>query len=70
MDSVALIVVIIGALNWGSIGIFGYDLIGHMFGGQLAMVSRIVYTLVGLAGLWSITLLFRETDSKLIRDRH
>ena len=69
MDSAALIIVIIGALNWGSIGIFGYDIIGAMFGGQLAMVSRIIYTLVGLSGLWSITLLFRETDSKLIRDR-
>ena len=70
MDSVALILIIIGAINWGSIGIFGYDLIGAMFGGQHAMVSRIIYTLVGLAGLWSITLLFRETDSTLIRDRH
>ena len=70
MDSVALILVIIGALNWGSIGIFGFDLIGAMFGGQNAMVSRIIYTIVGLAGLWSITLLFRETDSKLVRERH
>ena len=70
MDSVALIIVIIGALNWGSIGIFGYDIVGHMFGGQHAMVSRIIYTLVGLSGLWSITLLFRETDSNLIKDRH
>lgn len=60
MDNVALVIVIIGALNWGSIGLFGVDLIGTIFGGQTAMVSRIIYAIVGLAGLWSITLLFKE----------
>ena len=67
MDNIALIIVIIGALNWGSIGLFGVDLVGTLFGGQHAMVSRILYSLVGLAGLWSITILFKE---KLpVRDR-
>jgi len=63
MDTIALILVIIGALNWGSIGIFNVDLVASIFGGQSAIISRIIFTLVGLAGLWCITLLFRETDS-------
>lgn len=60
IDRVALILVIVGALNWGCIGIFGLDLVALIFGGQMALVSRIIYTLVGIAGLWSLTLLFRE----------
>ena len=60
MDTVALILVIIGALNWGSIGLFGFDIVAAIFGGQLALFSRIIYTLVGLAGLWSITMLFKD----------
>lgn len=59
-DKLALILVIIGALNWGSIGIFQFDLVASLFGGMGALISRIVYTLVGLAGIWCITLLFRE----------
>ena len=59
-DRLALILVIIGALNWGSIGVFQFDLVASLFGGMGALISRIVYTLVGLAGLWCITLLFRE----------
>ena len=59
MDTVALVLVIIGALNWGLIGLFGFDLVATLFGGPTAMLSRIVYALVGLAGLWSLTLLFR-----------
>lgn len=60
LDNIALVLVIIGALNWGSIGLFGVDIVGSLFGGQLAMVSRIIYAIVGIAGLWSITLLFKE----------
>ena len=60
MDNVALVLVILGALNWGSIGLFGVDILGTLFGGQLSLVSRIVFSIVGLAGLWSITLLFKE----------
>lgn len=62
MDTVALVLTIIGALNWGSIGIFGIDLVGTIFGGQLATFSRIIFTLVGIAGLWCITLLFRDRE--------
>ncbi len=60
MDNTALVLVIIGALNWGSIGLFGVDLVGMLFGGQGALISRIIFTVVGLAGLWAITLLFKE----------
>ena len=55
-----MVLAIIGALNWGSIGLFGFDVVAFLCGGQMAMVSRIIYTLVGLAGLWCISLLFRE----------
>ncbi|MEE1350535.1 MAG: DUF378 domain-containing protein [Clostridia bacterium] len=57
-NKISLALVIIGALNWLMIGLFGFDLVGALFGGQMAILSRIVYTLVGLAGLWCITLLF------------
>lgn len=60
MDNTALILVIIGALNWGSIGLFGVDLVATVFGGQTSIISRIIYTLVALGGLWSISLLFKE----------
>ncbi len=60
MERLALILVIIGALNWGLIGAFNFDLVASLFGGQTAWLSRIVYSLVGLAGLYSITLLFKE----------
>ena len=57
MDKIALILTIIGGLNWGSIGIFRFDLVAWLFGGQTATVSRVVYTLVGLAAIWCISLL-------------
>lgn len=62
MDKIALLLVIIGAVNWGLIGIFQFDLIASIFGGQAAVVSRIIYTLVGAAGLWCISLLFRDRE--------
>ena len=52
MDTLALILSIIGSLNWGLVGIFQFDLVAWLFGGQGSVVSRIIYTLVGLAGLW------------------
>lgn len=60
MDTLSLILVIIGALNWLLVGLFQFDLVAALFGGQDAVVSRIIYTLVGLAGLWSISFLFRD----------
>lgn len=64
LDKIALTLTIIGALNWGSVGIFGFDCVAFLFGGQLAVVSRIVYTLVALAGIWCISILFRDTDEE------
>ncbi|MBO5743189.1 MAG: DUF378 domain-containing protein [Clostridia bacterium] len=60
MDKLALIVVIIGAINWAFIGLFGIDLVATLFGGQLSIASRVIYTLVGVAGLWSISILFKR----------
>ena len=60
LDRIALILVTIGARNWGSVGLFKFDLVAWLFGGQDSVVSRIIYTLVGLAGLWCISLLFRK----------
>ena len=61
-DNTALTLVIIGAINWLLIGLFGFDLVAFIFGGQGALLSRIIYTVVGIAGLWSITLLFRDKE--------
>ena len=60
MDTIALILSILGSINWGLIGIFRFDLVAWLFGGQDALISRILYTVIGLAGLWCITLLFRK----------
>ncbi len=62
MDRIALIITIIGALNWGSIGLFGFDLVAWVGGGSDALISRIVYTVVALAGIWCVSLLFRTRD--------
>lgn len=63
IDKIALVLAIIGALNWGSIGLFGFDVVAFICGGQMAIISRIIYTLVGLAGLWCVSLLFRESTA-------
>jgi len=60
MDKTALTLVIIGAINWGLIGIFGFDLVGWLFGGQAAVISRIIFAVVGIAGLWCISVLFKD----------
>lgn len=61
-DRIALILVIIGSLNWGSIGLFQFDFVAWIFGGQGAVLSRIIYTLVGVAAIWCFSLLFRENE--------
>ena len=60
LDKIALALLIIGGLNWGSIGIFQFDLVGFIGGGQSGVVSRIVYILVALAAIWCVTLFFRD----------
>ena len=59
-STLSLILIVIGALNWGLVGIFQFDLVAAIFGGMSGVVSRIIYTLVGLAGIWGITMLFRK----------
>ena len=62
MDRIALLLAVIGGLNWGSVGLFRFDLVAWLFGGQTSTVSRVVYTLVGLSSVWCISLLFRQRD--------
>ena len=60
MDRIALVLAIIGGLNWGLVGLFKFDLVAYLFGGQTATLSRVIYALVGLAAIWCISLLFRD----------
>ncbi|MDR1564742.1 MAG: DUF378 domain-containing protein [Oscillospiraceae bacterium] len=62
LDRISLLLAIIGGLNWGILGIFGFNFLGWIFGGTDSVISRIVFTLVGLAAIWCISLLFRERD--------
>ena len=62
LDRISLILVIIGAINWLLVGLFSFDLVAYICGGQTAVLSRVIYTLVGVAGLWCISLLFRERE--------
>jgi len=62
IDKIALLLAIVGALNWGGIGLFGFDTVAFLFGGQMAILARVIYALVGLAGLWCVTLLFRDSE--------
>ena len=62
LDKLSCILLIIGGLNWGSVGIFQFDLVAWICGGQTGIVSRIVYTLVALSAIWCISLLFRDKD--------
>lgn len=64
MDTLSLILVILGALNWGLVGVAKFDLVAWICGGQTAVLSRILYAIIGLAGLWCITLLFRRRGEK------
>jgi uncharacterized membrane protein YuzA (DUF378 family) len=70
MDTVSLLLAIIGAVNWGLVGIFQFDLVAWIFGSQAAGFSRIIYTLIGLAGLWCISLLFRKNNEHNGNESH
>ena len=61
IDKIALALIVIGALNWGLIGLFSFDLVATLFG-DMSILSRIVYSLVGISGLWGIKLLFDDHD--------
>ncbi len=60
LDRTSLVITILGAINWLLVGLFQFDLVAYICGGQAAVVSRVIYTIVGIAGLWCISLLFRE----------
>lgn len=66
INKASLFLVIVGALNWFSIGLFQFDFVAMLFGGQAEMGSRIVFAIVGLAGIWCISLLFRDDDVEVV----
>lgn len=71
IDKIALTLLIIGGLNWGLVGIFKFDLVAFLFGGQTGVISRIVYIIVCLSAIWCITLLFKDTENaKSIMDEN
>ncbi|MCQ2432278.1 MAG: DUF378 domain-containing protein [Clostridia bacterium] len=65
LDKTALTLAIIGALNWGCVGIFRFDLVAWLCGGQASILARIIYTVVALAGIWCISLLFRDESETM-----
>lgn len=64
-DKLALILLIIGGINWGLVGIFRFDLVAWLFGGTDSIISRAIYIIVAISAIWCISLLFRPSD-KLI----
>lgn len=65
LDKVSLTIVIIGAINWLLVGLFQFDLVASLLGGSASIVSRTVYSIVGLAGLLAIHLLMRDDNTAL-----
>jgi len=63
LDTISLLLTIIGGVNWLLVGVFQFDLVAWIFGGQGALISRIIYTVIGAAALWCITLLFRPREN-------
>lgn len=63
LDKISLVLTIIGGINWGLIGLFRFDLVAWIFGGQGAIVSRIIYTIIALASIWCISMLFQDGSS-------
>ena len=63
IDKTALVLTIIGAINWGLLGLFKFDLVAWLFGGQGAIISRIIYTIIAIAGIWAISILFKNIES-------
>lgn len=61
LDKLSLALTIIGGTNWGCIGLFQFDIVAWIFGGQDAIFSRIIYTIIALASIWCISLFFKDT---------
>lgn len=68
LDKIALCLTVVGAANWGLVGLFKFDLVAWIFGSQTAVMSRIIYTIIFLAGLWCISFLFRDTAAGKTRE--
>lgn len=68
LDKIALTLLVIGGLNWASIGVFQFDLVAWICGGQTGIISRIIYIVVGLAAVWCISLLFRDSSDTVMDD--
>ena len=68
LDRISLLLSIIGGINWLLVGMFRFDLVAYLFGGQAATISRVIYTIVGVAALWCISLLFRERVDEPVRE--
>lgn len=69
-DKICLFLIIIGALNWGLLGLFSFDLVAWIFGGSAAIFSRIIYTIIALAGVWCISLLFRSNTETITSENN
>ena len=65
LDRIALVLAIIGGLNWGSIGLFKFDIVAWICGGQHSIAARVIFTIVGLAALWCVSLLFRSSSDMI-----
>lgn len=70
LDKIALVLVTIGAINWGSIGLFDFDIVSSIFSGGAYVIARIIFTLVGLAGLWCIALIFSDEHKYVESSSH
>ena len=70
LQRTALALIIIGGINWGLVGFFEYDVIGAIFGGQGTAISRIIYGIVGIAALYSLTLLFKPSEELATEPEH
>ncbi len=68
LDKIALTLLVIGGINWGSIGIFQFDIVAFICGGQTGIISRIIYVIVGLSAIWCISLLFRDSNDMITDD--
>ena len=66
VNKIALILTIIGALNWGLVGLFSFDLVAWITGGAATLIARIIYVLIALAGIWCISMLFRPADETVV----
>jgi len=65
INKIALIIAIIGTLNWGLVGLFSFDLVAWICGGATTVLARIIYVIVALAGIWCVSLLFHTDEDRV-----